>query len=93
MSYLIDTNVFSEKPKPRPNEKAVAWLAENESELFVSTFTIAEIGQGIEHLKASAAISSNNGSLHSARPWHPQLQSRRRPHLGTGAMAAGSQGD
>lgn len=50
MSYLVDTNVFSEKLKPRPNEKVVAWLAENESELFVSTLTIAEIRRGIERL-------------------------------------------
>lgn len=43
MSYLVDTNVFSEKVKPRPNPQVVEWLADNESELFVSTLTIAEI--------------------------------------------------
>ncbi len=50
MSYLVDTNVFSEKLKPRPNEKVMACLAESESELFVSTLTIAEIRRGIERL-------------------------------------------
>ncbi len=50
MSYLVDTNVFSEKLKPRPDAKVVTWLAENESKLFVSTLTIAEIRRGIERL-------------------------------------------
>ena len=50
MSFLVDTNVFSEKFKRRPNAKVVSWLAENESELFVSTLTIAEIRRGIERL-------------------------------------------
>ena len=50
MSYLVDTNVFSEKLKPCPDAKVVTWLAENESELFVSTLTIAEIRRGIERL-------------------------------------------
>lgn len=50
MSYLVDTNVFSEKLKPRPDEKVVAGLDQNESELFVSTLTITEIRRGIERL-------------------------------------------
>ena len=50
MSYLVDTNVFSEKLKPRSDAKVVAWLAENESELFISTLTITEIRRGIERL-------------------------------------------
>lgn len=50
MSYLIDTNVFSEKLKPRPDAEVVEWLAENESELFISTLTIAEIRRDIERL-------------------------------------------
>jgi len=50
MSYLDDTNVFSEKLKPRPDAEVVEWLAENESELFISTLTIAEIRRDIERL-------------------------------------------
>ena len=50
MSYLVDTNVFSEKLKPRPDAEVVEWLAENESELFISTLTIAEIRRDIERL-------------------------------------------
>ena len=50
MSYLVDTNVFSELVKTKPDEKVVAWLREHESELYVSTITVGEIRRGIERL-------------------------------------------
>ena len=50
MSYLVDTNVFSELAKPKPDLKVIAWLRENEGELYVSTVTIGEIRRGIEGL-------------------------------------------
>lgn len=50
MSYLVDTNVFSEQAKPKPDAKVVAWLRQHESELYVSTITIGEIRRGIERL-------------------------------------------
>lgn len=52
MSYLVDTNVFSEPVKPRPDAKVVAWLREHESTLYVSTITIGEIRRGIERLSS-----------------------------------------
>lgn len=48
MSYLVDTNVYSEPLKAKPDVKVVAWLREHESELYVSTVTIGEIRRGIE---------------------------------------------
>ena len=50
MSYLVDTNVFSEPVKPRPDAQVVAWLRKNEGDLYVSTITIGEIRRGIERL-------------------------------------------
>jgi toxin FitB len=50
VSYLVDTNVFSELVKGQPNAKIVAWLRENENALYVSTITIGEIRRGIERL-------------------------------------------
>lgn len=50
MSFLVDTNVFSETLKRNPDQRVVAWLRENESEIFVSVITIAEIRRGIERL-------------------------------------------
>lgn len=52
MSYLVDTNVFSELVKPKPNSNVVAWLRANESSLYVSTITIGEMRRGIERLPA-----------------------------------------
>lgn len=50
MSYLVDTNIFSEPVKSKPDLKVVAWLRAHESELYVSTITIGEIRRGIERL-------------------------------------------
>lgn len=50
MSFLIDTNVFSELVKPKPDAKVVAWLREHESELYISVITIGELRRGIERL-------------------------------------------
>jgi predicted nucleic acid-binding protein len=50
VNYLVDTNVFSELVKARPDPKVIGWLRENESALYVSTITIGEIRRGIERL-------------------------------------------
>lgn len=50
MSYLVDTNVFSELVKSKPDAKVVNWLREHESELYVSSITIGEIRRGVERL-------------------------------------------
>jgi predicted nucleic acid-binding protein len=50
VSFLVDTNVFSEPVKPRPDKSVIAWLRANESSLYVSTITIGEIRRGIERL-------------------------------------------
>ena len=41
MSFLVDTNIFSEPVKPKPDPKIVAWLREHEDGLYVSAITIA----------------------------------------------------
>jgi predicted nucleic acid-binding protein len=50
VSYLVDTNVFSELVKPRPDARVVAWLRDHERDLYVSTITIGELRRGIERL-------------------------------------------
>lgn len=50
MSFLVDTNVFSEPARPKPDAYVVRWLRENEGSLYVSTLTIGEIRRGIEKL-------------------------------------------
>jgi predicted nucleic acid-binding protein len=50
VNYLVDTNVFCEPVKPKPDANVIAWLRENESALYVSSITIGEIRRGIERL-------------------------------------------
>ncbi|MDB6132919.1 MAG: putative plasmid stability protein [Verrucomicrobiales bacterium] len=50
MSYLVDTNVFSELAKPRPDAQVVGWLRDHEQDLHISTITIGELRRGIERL-------------------------------------------
>ena len=52
MSYLVDTNVFSELAKTRPDAQVVGWLREHEPELYFSTITVGELRRGIENLPA-----------------------------------------
>ena len=49
--HLLDTNVISEWTKPVPDPNVVAWLAaQDESALFLSVATIAELRRGIESM-------------------------------------------
>ena len=50
MSFLVDTNVFREPARSQPDANVVAWLHNNEGELYVSAITIGEIRRGVERL-------------------------------------------
>lgn len=53
MSYLLDTPVFSEYTKKRPNAKVLEWMAaQTEENLHASVLTVGEIAKGIERLAA-----------------------------------------
>ncbi len=61
MSYLVDTNVFSELAKSKPDAQVMAWLRGHEPQLYVSTITIGELRRGIERLpsgKRKTALQS-----------------------------------
>jgi predicted nucleic acid-binding protein len=46
--YLLDTNIISEALKPRAPSPIAEWLqAQNDSDLFIATLTIAEIWRGV----------------------------------------------
>ena len=47
MSWLVDTDLLSERTKRQPNPKALNWLEENASELYTSSHVIGEIQAGI----------------------------------------------
>ena len=48
----MDTNVFSELARNKPDARVVDWLREHETELYLSTITIGELRRGIENLPA-----------------------------------------
>lgn len=51
MSYLLDTNVVSERSRPQPDERVRAWLrAHTVGETFLSVITLAELEQGVLRL-------------------------------------------
>ena len=55
VSFLLETTVVSEWTKPRPNAGLVGWLAQvDESEVFLSVVTFAELRRGIERLPGGA---------------------------------------
>lgn len=51
MNYLLDTNLVSERMKPRPNPGVVQWLDRvDEAATFLSVVTIMEVRYGIERI-------------------------------------------
>lgn len=44
---LIDTNVFSEVTKPRPDDRVVEWLFSHRNDTLLSTIVVAELAVGI----------------------------------------------
>ncbi|MGH6873162.1 MAG: PIN domain-containing protein [Rhizomicrobium sp.] len=46
--YLLDTNIVSDTRRPQPNAELERWYAaQSADDLYISTFTIAEIEKGI----------------------------------------------
>jgi predicted nucleic acid-binding protein len=46
--YLLDTNIISNVTRPKPSEVLLIWMGEQADEnLFIASFTVAEIRRGI----------------------------------------------
>ena len=54
MSWLVDTDILSQRTKKQPNPKALKWLEENAAEIYTSSHVIGEIQVGIEMLTPGA---------------------------------------
>jgi predicted nucleic acid-binding protein len=48
LTYLVDTNVFSEQLKRSPDLRVVDWLRKYSASIYVSAVTIGELRRGIE---------------------------------------------
>ena len=51
MSWLVDTDVLSERTKPRPNPQVLNWLHDNADDFYTSSHVIAEVAAGIERVE------------------------------------------
>lgn len=51
MSWLVDTDVLSERAKARPNLRVLDWLRHNAGGVYTSSHVIGEIAAGIERLQ------------------------------------------
>jgi toxin FitB len=50
--YLLDTNVASERNKPKPDQNVIAWFAKaNAAKTYLSVLTVGEVRYGIALLK------------------------------------------
>ena len=54
MSWLIDTDVLSERMRKHPNESVLRWLEKHASDVYTSSHVIGEIQAGISSLPDSA---------------------------------------
>ncbi len=51
-AWLLDTNVVSDRAKPRPDQACRAWLEARRGTCYLSVVTLAEVRYGIERLAA-----------------------------------------
>ncbi|MEO0413553.1 MAG: type II toxin-antitoxin system VapC family toxin [Verrucomicrobiota bacterium] len=63
MSYLVDTNVWSELTKGYPQPEVIRWLTEHESLLHISTISLGELRYGIVTLPESQRKEELQGWL------------------------------
>ena len=57
MTWLVDTDVFSERTKIRPNLRVLDWLRDNASDIYTSSHVIGEIAAGIERLHGRRKVA------------------------------------
>ncbi len=58
MPWLLDTNILSEIPRPKPEPRVLAFIAARAlHELYISAVTLAELRFGIERLDEARAAA------------------------------------
>ena len=53
MTFIVDSNVLSEQTKPRPNQRVVDWLRDNDPEVVLNPVILGELHFGILNLPSS----------------------------------------
>lgn len=54
MSWLVDTDVLSERARPRPDSRLLQWLEANADAVYTSSHVIGEMHAGIARLEEGA---------------------------------------
>ena len=54
VNWLVDTDLLSERTKPRPDAKVLRWLEDNSAEIYTNSHVIAELQAGIALLADGA---------------------------------------
>lgn len=68
--YLLDTNVISELRKPRRHGGVVAWVNQQDEQLFMSAVTLGELQAGIERTRRQDPVKASEIEL-----WADQVAS------------------
>jgi predicted nucleic acid-binding protein len=50
MRYLLDTNIISERSKPGPELRCLAWLDAHQHDCGLTSISLAELHYGVERL-------------------------------------------
>lgn len=74
MMILVDTNVFSELTKPKPNDRVVDWLWSHRDKTLLSTIVVAELTVGIHNTPGAAKRAL-------LLPWLERLKEHHRDRI------------
>ena len=66
VNWLVDTDLLSERTKPRPDAKVLKWLEENSAAIDTSSHVIAE-------LQASIALPADRARKRALQAWLNRL--------------------
>jgi toxin FitB len=82
---LIDTNVFSELTRPRPDGRVTDWLSAHRGETLLSTIVVAELAVGVRNTPGK-----NNRAM--LERWLGRLVERHEGRIVAFDLAAAQQG-
>jgi predicted nucleic acid-binding protein len=81
MSYLIDTDILSMLERRNAPAKALHWVQQHESDIFLSVVSIAELQFGIDHAPASHKPSLSAWLAETRRKFAPATEDLTEPVL------------
>lgn len=90
MSWLVDTDVLSERTRRRPDSRILAWLEQNAADIYTSSHVMGELQAGISLLSEGARRRALQAWLHRLVE---ALEGRRKTVVMRSARLASRDGD